>query len=187
MISLFPNKKRALGLTEIIIALAIVVAAGIPILRMVTKSRTETSSSVNYLRAMELADEAIEWASVSKFKDVDNLKSLSGTIIEVNGSNIEPVSINTSEVTNEHWKGSEIFEKDLKYSDQYSRAYFYREISVEPITSKNNDFEANLLKKVNVTVRWCEGYMPKNINLASDRNREIQLSILVINDDNLFY
>ena len=181
--SFFKNKK-ALGLIEIVIAVVIVVGAGIPILKMVSTSRTETSSSVNYLRALELADEALEWASITNFNDLETkMSSLCGTIVNDNGGG-EP--INAKPVEYDNWKGSDIFESDLKYSDQYSTAFFYRIIDVEPITSSS--IEDKMLKKVTVTIKWCEGHRPSNINTdSSDRNRQVQLSILVINDENLVY
>lgn len=184
---LFPYKKQAFGLIEVIIALFIIVCAGIPILKMVFQTQTETSSSVNYLRAMELADEVIEWANAAKFKDVDKLTNLSGSMVVVDGSSHDMVKINTSGTNNENWKNSGFFEENLKYSDKYCSAFFYRDIKVEPVTSSSNNFESNLLKKVTVKIKWSEGRMPSNINADSERNREIQLSVLVINDDNLLF
>ncbi len=185
MSNVFHTNKKAFGLLEIIVVLVIVVGAAIPILRMVTGSRKETSSSVNYLRAMELADEAIEWANLAKFDEVDKLKNLSGTILEDNGTAIVPIKINTTTVDYPNWVGSEIFSNELKYSEQYSNAYFYRDIDVQPVVSSN--IANNLLKKVVVTVKWSEGYKPSNLNDPSNRSRQIQLSVLVINDENLIY
>ena len=184
---LFPYKKKAFGLIEIIVALLIIVCAGIPIIKMVFQTQTETSSSVNYLRAMELADEVIEWANATKFKDLDKLTSLSGSMVEVSDSGHGMIKINTSGTSNENWKSSGFFEENLKYSDKYCSAFFYRDIKVEPVTSPNNTFESNLLKKVTVKIKWSEGRMPSNVNVDSERNREIQLSVLVINDDNLLF
>ncbi|MBQ2593474.1 MAG: hypothetical protein II567_09380 [Candidatus Riflebacteria bacterium] len=187
MKGLFPHKKQAFGLVEVVIALLVIVCAGIPILKMVFQTRTETSSSVNYLRAMELADEIIEWANASKFQDVDQLEKYSGSIMNISDSKHEMIKVNTSKTNNENWKSSGLFEENLKYSDHYCNAYFYRDIKVEPVTSQYNNFGNNLLKKVTVKIKWSEGRMPSNINLDSDRNREIQLSVLVINDDNLLF
>ena len=187
MKGLFPYKKHAFGLVEIIVALLIIVAAGIPIMKIIFQSRTETSSSINYLRAMELADEVIEWANVAKFKDVDNLKNLSGSIVEYTGDKAEMIKINTSEVSYDNWKDPNLFNNNINHSDQYCNAFFYRDIKVEPVTSKYSSFENNLLKKVTVKVKWSEGFKPANLNVDSNRNKEIQLSVLVINDDNLLY
>ena len=185
MRNLFPYKRKAFGLVEILIALSVVVFAAIPILKMVFRTRTETSSSVNYLRAMELADEVIEWANASKFKDLDKLTKLSGSLIDSSGNEMK--KINTGEVGNGNWKNSGFFTDNIKYSSNYSNAYYYRDIKVEPVTSQYNTFENNLLKKVTVKIKWCEGRIPSNIEQDSDRDREIQLSVLVTNDDNLLF
>ncbi len=181
----FFKNKRAIGLIEIVIAVIIVVGAGIPILKMVTSSRTETSSSVNYLRAVELADEVLEWASASKFSEVDKLANLSGSIIDDSTSSLSTIKINSTNAENVLWSGSEIFSNDLKYSEQYTPAFFYREIEVEPV--EGSYFAENLIKRVTVTVMWSEGYKPSNLNIPSDRNRQVMLSMLVINDENLYY
>ncbi len=180
------NNKKALSLIEIIVALTIAVFAGIPILRMVSSSRTETTNSINYLRAMELANEAIEWVNVTNFKDLDNLgKILQESIVEQKGSNLTPGQIATTEAEYEKWKGSKLFQKKINYSDQYVNAYFYRTIDVKEIN--NSTIKKNLLKKVTVTVKWSEGKKPSNLNVDSNRSKQIQLSVLVINDENLQY
>ena len=179
------HKRKAIGLIEIVIAAILVVSAGVPILYMVTSSRTETSSSVNYLRAVELADEALEWASASKFSEVDKLANLSGTIIEDNSGSAHAVALNVAEAENQSWKTSEVFASSLNYSDQYATAYFYREILVEDV--KGTYFSDDLLKKVTVIVSWSEGYKPSNLNVASNRSRRVELATLVINDENLLY
>ena len=181
------NNKKALGLIEIVIAVVIVIGAGVPILKMVSRSRSETSSSANYLRAMELADETLEWASVVKFKDLDTaFNAENGSIIEDGGSGLTPVEIRTTPAKNENWKNSNFFIEKQKYSDQYNKAFFYRTIEVENVSSPL--IKEDMLKKVTVTIKWIEGRRPSNINVDNgDRNRQVRLSILVINDDNLLY
>ncbi len=181
------NNKKALGLIEVVIAVVIVIGAGIPILKMVSSSRSETSSSANYLRAMELADEVLEWASVAKFKDLENaLNSENGTIIVEGGSGLTPEEIHTAPAENENWKNSGFFIEKQKYSDQYNKAFYFRTIEVEDV--KSPVIQSDMLKKVTVTVKWIEGRRPSNLNVDNgERNRQVKLSILVINDDNLLY
>ncbi len=180
--------KKALGLMEVVVALLIAVGAAIPILKMVTKSRNETTSSINYLRAMELADEALEWASVAKFSDLGsgspsgkNLENNSGPIID---ANLTPMKIDATQSGNDNWKDTNVFKDNLEYSSQYSNAFFYRDIKV----TKLDNFGGDILKKVTVTVKWSEGHRPSNINVDSDeREKKIELSLLVINDENLSF
>lgn len=203
------NNKRALGLLEIVIAVAIVVATGFPILRMLTKSRTDTASSINYLRAVELADEALEWASAANLFDKDengenspselNLIGLSGPIMEYDGSTIKPSKICTTKIEYNRWKNSQIFKTDLSYSPQYANAFFYRDIKIQSLNKNDRSgktdpsysnlitFEKDMVKMVTVSVYWCEGFTPSNFNDISNESRakKIELSLLVINDENL--
>ncbi len=183
------NKKQAMSLVEIVVALMVAVAAAIPILQMMTKSNTETTSSINYLRAVELANETIEWASIASFSAVINqekgLSSLSGPIINDGGSGFTPESVAVNPtIENENWNDPNIFKTELKYSDQYIPAFFYRVVNVEPL----DDFGGDMLAKVTVTIKWCENSRPTNLNIDSDeRNRQVELSVLVINDENLSF
>jgi hypothetical protein len=43
------------------------------------------------------------------------------------------------------------------------------------------------LKKVTVTVKWSEGHRPANLNIPDDRSRQVQLSVLILNDQQLSY
>ena len=186
---IFKNKK-ALSLVEIIIALVIAVFAGIPILIMVSSSRKETATSINYLRAMELANEAIEWVNVTKFEDLDNLNNiLEESIVQETDSELVPGQIIATDTEYKRWKGSNLLSKNLQYSEQYVNAYFYRTIEVTNIKGDDiNNVKDNLLKKVTVTVKWSEGKKITNLNDdSSDRRHKIQLSVLVINDENLTY
>ncbi len=180
------HNNKGFSLAEIVIAVVIAVMAGIPILKMVTTSRTETSSSINYFRAMELANEPIEWANVTKFSELENLQSLSESIVIDNGSSMDTRKVMTVEPEYKSWLESKQFNTDISYSDQYIHSYFYRIIEVQEI-KENANIKDNLLKKVTVTVKWIEGKKPSNIDVDSNRTRQIQLSVLVINDENLRY
>jgi hypothetical protein len=181
--SLLKNKK-ALGLMEIVIAISLVVMAGIPILKLVFGSRNETTSAINYLRAMELADETLEWASITKFSELDNLTSFSGSIVVDGGSGFTTEEVHTSPVEYENWKSSGLFVDKPKYSEDYINAFFYRIIDVEDV--KSDAIQKDMLKKVTVTIKWSEGKRPTNLSSdCPERNRQVQLSILVINDENL--
>ena len=186
---MFKNKK-ALSLIEVLIAFTIAVLCGIPILMMVSNSKKDTATSINYLRAMELANEAIEWVNVTKFEDLDNLSNiLDKSIVESYNSELIPVQIGTAEAENKNWKDSNLFERNLSYSQDYVNACFYRTIDVKDVMADDkNNVANNLLKKVTVTVKWSEGKTISDLNADSDdRRHKIQLSVLVINDENLKY
>ncbi|GAB4270119.1 MAG: hypothetical protein Kow0029_06670 [Candidatus Rifleibacteriota bacterium] len=179
--------KAGLGFVEVLIAVIVISACAIPIIYMVTGARADTSKAINYLRAMELANEAIEWASVTPFENVTEatMAAFSGPITEDVGGALQSAKIAVDSPENKVWENDNFTVSSLKYSQQYDKAFFYREIQVEDIS--DSYVAANLLKKVTVKVKWSEGYRPANINLPDDRSRQVQLSILLLNDQNLSY
>jgi hypothetical protein len=154
---------------------------------MVTSSRTDTSKAINYLRAMELANEVVEWASVARFADVDDstFSALAGPITFDDGSMLKTVDIAVGAPENDLWSSDGFTADSLAYSEQYNNAFFYREIQIEEL--EDSIVNEGLLKKVTVTVKWNEGQRPANINVSDNRNRQVQLSVLILNDHNLSY
>ena len=177
---------RGLSFIEVLIAVLVVSACAIPIIYMVTSTRTDTSKAINYLRAVELANEALEWASVAKFSQIDSFVSgLNGPISVDIGGNLQPISIQTAAPANQVWADDGLVSTNLSYSEQYNNAFFFREIEVEDVSDAM--FADNLIKKVTVTVKWCEGYRPANPNLPDERSRKVELAVLILNDENLSY
>ncbi|MBP5470960.1 MAG: hypothetical protein J6Z11_17155 [Candidatus Riflebacteria bacterium] len=140
---------------------------------LLSSSRTETSKSTNYLRALELAQEAIDWINSAPFKEVtdDNLQLLKGNLV------------NGKIATGNNAKNSIT---EPKYPDTYSNAYYYRTIKIEPDT----EFNANVrrfLKKVTVEVYWNEGTAPNNLEATNNgvplRTRKLMLSTIIFNDE----
>lgn len=183
------TRKRAagMGFVEVLIAVLVISGCAIPVIYMVTSSRTDTSKAINYLRAVELANEAIEWASVSKFDDVveSTFSALAGPITEVSTTGLKAIDVAVGPPENTVWSADGLAADKLTYSEQYNKAYFYRKIEIEDVS--DSYVKPDLLKKVVVTVLWSEGYTPANPNLPDDRSRQVQLSVLISNDQNLQY
>ena len=179
-------RKSGLGFVEVLIAISIISACAIPIVYMVTSSRTDTSKAINYLRAMELANEAIDWAMVTPFERLDDgiFSGVGGTLVRDSSGNLEPefvqVGVPSNPIWVNDWTDRGIMGDKIKYSEQYNKAFFWREIKIENVTG--NYFQPNLLKKVIVTVKWSEGKRPANVNIGDDRMRQVQLSVLLLND-----
>lgn len=176
-----------MGFVEIIIAVLVVTASAIPVIYMVTSSRTDTTRAINYLRAMELANEVIEWASVANFSKLDagDFSAFTGSLVADESGSLKPVSVAVSAPENPIWKNDSLMADSLNYSEQYGNAYFFREVKIENVTESY--IKSGLLKKMVVTVKWSEGKTPANFNVGDDRSRQVELSVLILNDDNLLY
>ncbi|MBF0409839.1 MAG: hypothetical protein HQM10_21030 [Candidatus Riflebacteria bacterium] len=170
------RKSSAFSFVELVAAAMIIGVCSVPILWLTTSARTETSKAINYLRAIELGNESLEWAQIIPFEDLNsnNLdrlssgysESLYGNRLIKSGSNAQWLQVPLA--------------NDLTYSEQYESAFFFREIKVENVPEEKYK---NLLKKVTVTISWNEGKIPANPSSSPpDRMRRIVLTTLVIND-----
>ena len=159
--------KSAFSLVEVLVAIVVAAVLSIPILLLMTSSRTGTSNAVNYLRALEIAHETIEWINATPLsaKTIAELKACEGSLVVANGSNLNPGAypIGTTPI----WSGL----KSIKYPGQYSQAYFFRKIEIEPITDTGIEYR-DYLHKVEVTILWNEGKIPGNIG-DGERNKKI--------------
>lgn len=185
------HRHAGFGFVEIIIAVSLVAACAVPVFYMVNTTRTDTTKAINYLRAMELANEVIEWASASVVETTDGslpplsvrLSALNTSLINDMAGGLVPVEVAVEAPENPEWRGFAL--DKLSYSEQYNNAFFYREVTVAPVD--RSYFESDLLQKVTVTVKWCEGRRPASLNVPGDRDRQIELSFLVLNEHHLAY
>lgn len=172
------SSLAALSMIEVVIAVFLASMCVVPIFYMVTSSRTDTSKAINYLRAVELANEVIDWISVAEWDSVENMDGgYLGSLVEGSAGSLSSVVIAAGTSENPQWKNSSIFvnSAELKYSEQYNSAFFYRKIDVKNTIP-------NLLRKITVTVSWAESQKPSNIGLEGDRDRYVELSVLLLND-----
>ncbi|HAE38831.1 MAG TPA: hypothetical protein DCG57_09360 [Candidatus Riflebacteria bacterium] len=180
------NRSRGLSFVEVLVAVLIVAVSSIPVLYMVTSSRTDTSKAINYLRAVELANEVIEWAQAVNFEDLDESKfsAFVGSLADDSTGQIMPVPVGVATPENTNWS-SGLAANNLKYSEQYGIAYFYRVVKFEDIPGSGN-LNAGMLKKMTVFVKWNEAAVPSSLH-SPDRDRQVELSVLLINDKNMNY
>lgn len=179
--------KAGLGFVEIVIAVLVISACAVPVVYMVTSSRTDTTKAINYLRAVELANEVIEWASVAEFSKLDAITfaALTRSLVDETSGNDLPVSLAVVAPNNQVWKADNLMAGNLTYSEQYGHAYFFREVEITDIN--DSYLQPDLLKKVTVRVKWSEAHRPVNISLPGDRSRQVELSVLLLNDNTLKY
>lgn len=178
--------SQGIGLVEVLIAVLIVAVSSIPVIYMVTSSRTDTSKAINYLRAVELANEVIEWAQAVNFEDLDESKfsAFVGSLADDSSGQIMPVPVGVAPPENANWS-SGLAANSLMYSEQYGIAYFYREVEFEDIPAASN-LNEGMLKKMTVRVKWNEATVPSSLH-SPDRGRQVELSVLLINDKNMNY
>lgn len=180
---------RGLSFPEVVVAVFVLGVCMAPLLWVLNSSRTDTAKAINYLRAVELANEAIEWATVAPFFlpgfTNSNVEQIQGSLVAVMGSKFEPASIDVVSSSNPDWTASNLLADKLSYSEQYNSAYFYRSVKVTDITA---GITKGYLRKVTVTVEWSEGKTPANPDQpGQDRNKKIVLNTLILDDKKLVY
>ncbi|MDD3147097.1 MAG: hypothetical protein PHD82_07330 [Candidatus Riflebacteria bacterium] len=185
MKNLYLKNHVGMGFVEVMIAVLVVTASAIPIIYMVTSSRTETSRAINYLRAVELANEVIECASAAEFSQVTptTLSGFRGSISEEFSAGLKTVAVDTVDPENQSWKADSLMAMDLHYSEQYNTAFFFREFELTDINESY--LRPGMLKKLTVRVKWSEGERPANLNVPENRTRQVELSVLLLNEKNL--
>lgn len=179
--------RHGIGFVEVIVAVLIAAVSALPVVYMVSSSRTDTSKAINYLRAVELANEVIEWAQGVKYEDLDDgmFSAFVGTLVEDNSGTMTPVPVRAAPPENPNWAGGNFAGADLKYSEQYGNAFFYREVEFEDVVGSTY-FNDGMLKKMTVRVKWNEASLPSSVN-SPDRDRQVELSVLILNDANMNY
>lgn len=168
--------KRAFTIAEITVATAVLILMFASLMLVNTSSRAETSQSINYLRALQLAQEAIDWINSAPFSEVTESR-----ISFLEGSLVDPSSGNSIKMpVGENAKNSI---DSPQYPDDYSKCYFYRTIQIEDL--KDEVPNGRFLKKVTVGIYWNEGKVPKKIESTSnepDRMRKLMLSTIIFNE-----
>lgn len=181
------KKAQGISLIEVLVAVLIVAVCSVPVIYMVTSSRTDTSRAINYLRAVELANEVIEWAQSVKFENLDPVRfsAFMKSLIDDSSGLVMPLPVGATTPENTNWTSASFADSNLKYSEQYSNAFFYREVEFEDINGSTY-FNDGMMKKMTVRVKWNEGVVPTSIG-SSDRDRQVELSVLLLNDANMNY
>ncbi|MFZ2957605.1 MAG: type II secretion system protein [Candidatus Ozemobacteraceae bacterium] len=175
------KRRRGFGFVEIVIAAVVMGFCAVPILWLVSSSRVETSKAINYLRALELANETIEWASVIPFEDPSG-NDLRRLMTGYSESLFNNRGLRTG--SNPAWTQLPLA-NDPTYSNQYDTAFFYREVKVIDLPQPGLK---GYVKKVTVTISWNEGKVPDNPSATPPkRMRKIELSCLLFNDHKIEY
>ncbi|KAF1080083.1 MAG: hypothetical protein GQF41_3550 [Candidatus Rifleibacterium amylolyticum] len=187
MNSLKDSVRSGIGFVEVLVAVLIAAVSAVPVVYMVSSSRTDTSKAINYLRAVELANEVIEWAQGVDFDDLDSVtfSTYVGTLADDSTGAITPMPVGAAVPPNPYWASGNFSADSLKYSEQYGNAFFFREVEFEDVTGSMN-FSDGMIKRMTVRVKWNEGSAPSSV-YNSERDRQVELSVLLLNDANMNY
>lgn len=171
-----------MSFAEIMLTVFIVFVLALPLLYVTTSSRKETTHAINYLRAVELANEVIDWTNGLRFEQINSKTFMDSGLCESltdlgNNSKCKPIEV-TNKPANKTWKDDNFFASKISYPEQYAGYYFYRDVKVEP------DDNSSDLKTITVTVTWAEAYAPKRLDDGKDRNKTVILSTIVMRDRN---
>jgi hypothetical protein len=165
------SRRHAFGFAEIMIAVLVCTVAAYPIITMVTATRTETTKAINYLRALELANEIIDLANVVPFH---LLQSFAG----VYSKSLKPLPIREPQ-------GDFVVQfqpTQIEYSPDYGKCFYYRDITIESVPGVEH---GRFLQKLRVSVEWNEGKPPQNEEDntgPNQRMRKVVLETLLFND-----
>lgn len=174
----FTNRKEGLSFAEVIISVFVAMVLSIPILLLMTSTRTHTGKAINYLRAIELAHESIEWvhASILNPDTIEKFTGNSGSLVTSDAGGFKSATIPLE--ANPKWEGNVI--RELAYHDQYTKCFFYRKVEVKPATGFPLDYLSHLFQ-VDVTVSWNESKYPDDPQ-SEERMHKVVFSTLVCDE-----
>lgn len=164
-------KRKAFSFVEIIVALTISIIFFAGVIYFASTTRVQTSKAVNYLRALQIAQETIEL--------IQSMPSsgLSPAKLQVfEGSLIDPATGRSVKIP---MHSGSSWQPGIKtYPEQYDNAYFYRKVKIEPAGSR-------FLRKVSVDVYWNEAKKPDRIDAIGsepDRMRKLSLATIIFDE-----
>lgn len=170
------NNKLAISFPEILVAVLVFSILAFPIYSLLSQTRKDTLKTINYLRAMELAQEGLDWVKMTPIKNnfSRTVENYSGSLVVENGKAFSPLIL--SMATNPWYANSLITQ--IPYSEQYNSAWFYRLITVENVSTANP--YSKLLKKVTVAVYWNNAKKAKNLYNKNGRDKLVILKTLIL-------
>jgi hypothetical protein len=179
--------RRAVSFIEICIGALVFAVLSLPIYVLMTSTRTDTASAVNYLRALELAQETVEWVTMIPVNsDFDRtVEGLSGSLVKEEGRSFVPIDLPVG--LNPQFSSALLTK--ARFPDGYVPAFFHRGVRVEDYKGVGDHRDG--LKKVTVTIRWNEGKTPAvlepTLNQAEgSRMKKVSLAILVCDKNTLY-
>ncbi|MFZ5951523.1 MAG: type IV pilus modification PilV family protein [Candidatus Rifleibacteriota bacterium] len=165
--------RRGVSFAEIVVAVTVFAIMAIPVYMSMSGVQTDTVKSISYLRAVELANEAIDYVRLIPVDTDFKMKAegLSGSIL-IEKPDFAPAPVMTGD--NPYYK--DILADKLTYSEQYNPSFFYRTVEVGDLSGTSY---SGLLKKVVVTIYWDDGRSVKNIHDLNSKTRKVVMACLI--------
>ncbi len=163
------GRRGGFSFVEVLIASVVGAAFFGSILWFVFSTRVETDKSANYFRALQIAQETLEWAQATPIALLNDrqMALLQGSLVD-----------------SQTGKSSTILPGvKISYPDQYRPAYFFRKIHLEEVKGKGA--RGRFLREIRVEVFWNEGRMPERIEPVGadpDRMKKLTLATLVLDE-----
>ncbi len=173
------SNRMGFSFVEITLAVVVACVCAVPILYLISSTRTDTSKAINYLRAMELSNEVIEWASIAPFTTLFP-QAGSGFVGLIEGKpEIKTIPSQTWPSLMQQNITHCVLHNGQSFKEQYDKCFFRRDATVEDVGPLIGA-AAGKLALVTVTTGWNEGREADD----TDRNRmrQITLSGVVFND-----
>jgi len=168
--------SKAFSFVEIIVALAVSATFFGGLIYFASTTRLETSKAENYLRALQIAQETIELAQSTPIEELtqDKMQLFEGSLVNPATGKSVRLPFHAASA----WQPA-----TKTYPEQYTNAYFYRKIKVEPVDSSIPN--ARFMRKVIVEIFWNEGKVPNKVDSIGadpDRMRKLSLASVIFNE-----
>jgi len=166
--------RRAFTFLEVLVSVTVFAGVIGALLGLMRETTADTGKAIHYLRALELGQEAIDWVVSAPLDAVRRkaLEGMGGSLVDAGTGRGVAIPLGSA-------RGFPDAAKELKYSESYNNAWFYRSIRVDPVPGRP------CLYEIQVEVAWNEGVVPAVIESAGgmpDRMRKISLSTLVFDE-----
>ena len=168
--------RRGFSFIEIVVAISVSLVFFGGLIYFASTTRAETSKAVNYLRALQIAQETIELVQSMPLAD-----AMQSGVQIFEGSLIDPQTGKSVKIP---FHSSSGWQPQTKtYPDQYNNAWFYRKVRIDPVPA--GIANARFMRKISVDVYWNESKTPEridSIDAEPDRMRKLSLATLIFDE-----
>ncbi len=180
MKAVFNRRPVGFSFLEVLIATALATTMFASIIWLISTTRVETVKSVNYLRALQLAQETIAWLNAVPEDGLTNVNTriMEGSLVDAQTGESIKIQSGSHGTDTPH---------ELHYPKNYDSAWFYRRIILSEIDRTAPG--ARFMRKVTVKIYWNEGRRPDKIESLTeepDRMRKIEMTTVLFKENEYY-